>query len=347
MYPMKPGKYARFKHGYGIEEKIFLENKAGYLKFYPDNKDKIKYLCPNKNYKFNLAYTYFLAETYTLLPFLERNKIPFVFVLYPGGGFGLNNKSSDKMLKEIFESKYFRKVITTQKATLDYLLRKNLCIKERIEHIFGGYSQFEKDEIPQKKYYKKDKDTFDICFVGAKYSPKGVDKGYDLFIETAKYLSKKYDDIKFHVVGGFNEEDIYAPSLMNRIIYYGYRQPDWLKDFYPMMDICLSPSRSNILYKGNFDGYPMGFEQSLFEVAMFCTDEVGNNDNFYIDGTDIVIIKPKSRDIINKIDFYYNNFEKLKDLSIRGKIKNKKTFDNEIRLDKVTKILETEAKIIG
>ena len=52
---------------------------------------------PNINLKANLAFTTFLGQTYLLSPYLKKNKIPFVFMLYPGGSFGLNNDISNNI----------------------------------------------------------------------------------------------------------------------------------------------------------------------------------------------------------------------------------------------------------
>ncbi len=124
---MNPGKEALFSHGYGMTKEDFDSKLPDYEALYPETKGKIKCLSSNKKYRFNLAYTYFLAETYTLLPFLQKNKIPFVFLLNPGGGFGINNDSSDRMLMKIFSSDWFRKVIVSQEYFKEYLIKKRLC----------------------------------------------------------------------------------------------------------------------------------------------------------------------------------------------------------------------------
>jgi len=317
MYPMKPEIHAWFTHGYGMTKEEFEENKKGYLQFYPENKNKINYLSENTRYKFKLAYSYFLAETYTLLPFYKKNKIPFIFCLYPGGAFGLDNPSSDKMLDEIFSCKYFRGVIVTQKVTYDYLINKINIDKNKIFYNFGGYAQFEVSQTFPHKKYKLDKATFDICFVAMKYSEKGIDKGYDLFVDTAKYFIKKYDDIRFHVVGNFNETDIDVSDIKERFYFYGIRQPDFLLKFYSEMDIRLSPCRPFKLYQGNFDGFPLGGESMTCGVALFTTDELNNNRG-QISENAIVIIQPDIDDIVKKIEFYYNNFDKLYKLSYKG-----------------------------
>lgn len=324
MSKTKPGKEAFFSHSYGQDKKEFKKNLDEYLKFYPENKDRIHWLNIKKKYSFGLAYSIFLCITYTLLPFYNKNKIPFVFVLYPGGGFGLNNPSSDKMLKEVCQSPYFKGIVCTQPVTYDYLIKKQFCKPEQIHYEFGGYLQFQPQDILQKQYYPEDKKTLDICFVAAKYSLKGVDKGYDLFINTAKELVKKYSFVYFHVVGGFDKTDIPVDELKDRITFYGYLQAHQLSDFYSKMDICLSPNRSFKLFLGNFDGFPLSVEATCFKIVLATTDELNNNQGYYIDGKELIVIRPNLKDIISKIEPLLKNPKMLYSIGQAGAIK---TFD--------------------
>lgn len=321
-----------------MSKKDFKKNRENYQQ----NKERIKYLNPYKKYEINLAYTMFLSQVYRLLPFFEKNKIPFIFTLYLGGNFGLNNDCSDKQLKEVFASKYFQKVIVTHNVTYDYLLNKKLCCKEKIEFLFGGYSQFKIEEIDisKKQFYNKNKNTFDICFYSFKYSTRGYDKGYDLFIEAAKKLVKnlKNTRYRFHVIGNFDKNDIDISEIQNQIFFHGVRLPDWLKEFNYKVDILLSPIRQFQLYPGNFNGYPAGYEQSLFGAAIFTTDELNLNDGNYEDN-EIVHIKLDSDDIVSKIEFYFNNLDKLYQLAENGRLKTQSLFNLEKRLNAVTNIL--------
>ena len=217
MHPMAPDSDAWFPEAYGITYEQYKQNKKGYLKHHPENRRRIHYLQENRPYSFSLAYSFFLGETYVLLPFYEKNNIPFVFVLYPGGRFGLNHDGSDRMLKTIFKSKCFRGVIVTQKITKNYLLNKRMCPAGKIDLIYGGFVQFRPKDVRPKRLYGQDKNTFDICFVAAKYSERGVDKGYDLFIKAAKQVAGKCPDVRFHVVGGFDENEIDVSDIHNRI----------------------------------------------------------------------------------------------------------------------------------
>ena len=345
MFPMLPSGKAWFKHGYGSKKEEFNKNLEGYLSYYSlQNKGRIKYL-PEKINESCLVYSYFLSETYTLLPYLEENNLPFIFVLYPGGGFGLNNTSSDGMLKEVFESFCFRKVIVTQRVTLEYLKMKNLCPKERIEYLFGGYVQFKKSEVLYKKIYPKDKKTIDICFVAAKYSHNGVDKGYDLFIDTAKVICGKYPELRFHVVGGFDENEIDISGISEKITFYGYKSPSFLKEFYSKIDICLAPNRLYKLFEGNFDGFPQGIDSLCFGVLLMTCDELNNNAGF-IDGKEIVIIKPELSSILHKIVPLLENTELLYQIGKDGKEKLFEILNPEKRIEKITEILKKEAQKI-
>ena len=249
-----------------------------------------------------------------------------MFVLYPGGAFGLDNPGSDKMLKSIFNSKYFRNVIVTQEITKKYLINKKLCDESKISYIYGGFVQFTKEDVRNKRLYRKDKKTFDICFVAAKYSEKGVDKGYDMFIDVAKRLSSKLEDVRFHVIGGFSPKDLDVSTIKEKITFYGYKEPEFLTEFYSGMDIFLSPNKSDVLFPGNFDGFPLGIDAGYCGVALFVCDDLGMN-VFYENEKDIFIIKRDPKEIERKILFCYNNLNEFYDVSQKGCTKTQELFD--------------------
>ncbi len=339
-----------FCNSIGTTEANFTKNKIGYLEFYknsigPKNKDRIKYLSPDCKLKANLAFTTFLSQAYVLCPFFTKMKIPFVFTLYPGGGFGLNNEESDNHLRDIFSNQYFRKVIVNNDVTRDYLIEKSLCPQEKIEFLFGLPVQFKTNEIDisKKKHYRKDKKTFDICFVAFKYDEIGRSKGYDLFIEAAKRLSavaQKNIDMNFHVIGGFDEKTIDISEIRDKIAFYGVRSHEWLLNFYYKMDIAVAPVRPFLLYPGSFDGYPMCFEQGICGVAMFQSDELNVNRNYqYYKEDEVVNIKLDAEDIASKIEYYFSNPEKLYVLAEKGRQKSLLLFNLEDRTNKIKDIL--------
>ena len=149
------------------------------------------------NVNSKIFYCLFFNNILANLSWLELLRIPFVFTLYPGGTFQVNNESKNKKLKKIFQSPMFKKVIVNQLFTRQYLIDNNLCAESNIEYVFGCVvpQKSINKNISNKLIYSKNKKTFDVCFCAAKYMPKGVDKGYDVFIDFAHKISQKIDFI--------------------------------------------------------------------------------------------------------------------------------------------------------
>lgn len=308
----------------------YLLNKKNYIKHFHIARNKIIRL-QDRRYKVNGAYCMFLYNAYMSLKFLEKNEIPFVFTLFPGGGFKLNQPFSDRMLKTVFASPYFKGVFVTQKITYDYLLDKQLCQKDKIFFEYGGgFIQFKEQDVLPKKWYKKDKPTFDISFVAHRYMNKGLDKGFDLFLYSAREIVKKYPFVHFHCVGTCTLDDFDDDfsDIKNNLHIYGAQKMDFFPSFYQKMDLNISPNRPFVLDKGAFDGFPLSIEAMLFGVPLFCTDELKQNYD-YDAGRELVIIKPDVDDIINKIEYYINNPKELYVIGIAGQRKIKKLFNLE------------------
>lgn len=313
--------------------KEFEENNPRYKgRVFELNEKNKKILEGLKN---KIAILTFLANVRENMEIIEKYKIPFVFTLYPGGGFVLNDQNCDLELKRICSSKYFRKVIVTQKNVYKYLIRKKICNKRQIEFIYGVVTPSEilKENNTNKRYYKYNKDTLDLCFVAHKYTQKGIDKGYDIFIEVAKKLSEKYSNINYHIIGGFDEKDIDVSILKNKTKFYGIKDSKWLKDFYANMDIIVSPNRPFKLGKGTFDGFPTGSctEAMINGVMLLCTDELKLNVKFK-NNKDLIIIKPDVNDIRRTIENLYKNPKKITKIAERGKNKAKKIYSKESQI---------------
>jgi glycosyltransferase involved in cell wall biosynthesis len=306
-----------------------------YYRLYPKNAHKIIKFNRRRIVKGQLGYLVFLANTVQFIDFIEQNKIPFVFTLYPGGGFQIDQVKSDEKLRRICSSSYFRGVIVTQKITRDYLINNSFCDKEMVEFIYGGVfpSEYLASNGSVKKYYKQDKCSFDVCFVAHKYMPRGIDKGYDVFIEVAKKLSKSYKDIFFHVVGPFDKHDIDVSGIDEKIRFYGPRTTSFFLEFYSNMDIILSPNAPFILNAGGFDGFPTGscIEAGICGVAVFCTDQLQQN-IYFRDNSNIVIITRDPYDICERITYYYKNYDSLYDLSEESKNLFRSIFSEQYQL---------------
>ena len=93
-----------------------------------------------------------------LMPYFEDLGLPFIFQLYPGGGFQIDQPESDQKLRRVVLSDYCRKVIVTQSLSRDYIIDRIGCDPAKIELIFGGAfeSRGEFDFHSDKKIFGRD-----------------------------------------------------------------------------------------------------------------------------------------------------------------------------------------------
>lgn len=312
--------------------RIFRKMLREYEACYPQFRGRVELFSPYRDVHCSLFYLIFLNNAFRFIDYLEKAQVPFVFTLYPGGGFHLHQAESDRKLQRVLSSPNFRKVVVTQKTTRQYLLEKGFCRAEQIEFVYGGVLPSEAlraGQIPRKRY-GRDKETFDICFVAHKYMEKGIDKGFDLFVEVARKLRAAQADIRFHVVGSFEPADMAAAELEESVSFYGTRTTDFFPSFYSGMDIILSPNVPFVLAPGAFDGFPTGccIEAGLCGVAVFCSDPLDLNPCF-VDGEDIAIIPLDAQSVADRILEYYHAPQRLYGLAERCQASFLKVFDIE------------------
>lgn len=311
---------------------------------FPQHRGRVayEYLYAPEYVNGKLAYATFLNNIDRFIDSLEVKNIPFVFTLYPGGGFQIDQPESDSKLRRALGSPLFRKVIVTQKITQDYLLRKGFCRPEQIEFVYGVVTPPEANPQPvQKKRYGFDKETLDICFVAYKYTDHGVDKGYDVFVDVAKELARRHENVRFHVVGNFDSSVIPVEALDGKITFYGVRQRSWFRDFYADKDVILSPNTPFVLQQGAFDGFPTSSctDAGLQGVAVFCTDDLGQNICFK-DRDEMVIISHDACKIADTIEHYYQHPEEIRTLAERGAAKMQEIYSDGRQLEPRLRILK-------
>lgn len=316
-----------------------------FLKLNNRLRNKLKYKKGFININSKLFYCVFINNIFANLEWIEKYKIPFIFTLYPGGGFQVGESVSDMKLRKVFASPMFRKVIVTQHYTKDYLLNNDFCKPEQIEYIFGGVvpqNSLQKD-VTDKKSYLINKITFDICFCAAKYTPRGEDKGFDVFIDFAHKIADKYDFIRFHVIGGFSDIDIDVSQIKDKIQFYGYQKFERLSTIYKEMDVLVSPNKPFALGKGAFDGFPLGtvVEAALNGVVTLISDELRQN-SIFIPNEELIIVEHESGFIEKEILDLIHRPEKLYLISVKGREKFMKVYSNEIQMEPRTKLLQNE-----
>lgn len=257
----------------------------------------------------SLLYCVFVGNVHKVLQIAEAEKTPFVFTLYPGGLFGLNNRESDLALRRFMSSPQFMKVIVTNRVTENYLLEKNFCSPDKIEYIWGVVSPRGKLNLePAKIRYGLDKTDLDICFVAHKYTSDGRDKGFDVFLQMAKLISITRTNVKFHVVGPWDENDYDTGGIRN-INFYGVAEQGWFDTFYIDKDLIVSPNASGQIFKGSFDGFPTASvtDAAMRKVAMMVTDPMGLNDDNFEDGKDVLITSNDPTELVANLEFLLDN----------------------------------------
>jgi glycosyltransferase involved in cell wall biosynthesis len=168
--------------------------------------------------------------------------------------------------------------------------------------------------------YGLDKNTVDMCFVANKYMSGGLDKGYDRFIASARILSRRYPEARFHVVGNFTEQDSEIADLRDKITFYGHRPTAFFPEFHSRMDLILSPNVPFLFAPGAFDGFPTGccIEAALCGTAVFAADELGMNEGRLRDGEEMAIISREPREIAETVGEYIADPQRLASLAQSG-----------------------------
>jgi len=325
----------------------FRDVLAAYARDYPAYAPRVAKYHALKNLRGRAAYAVFLNNAQAFLAAIERNRLPFAFTLYPGGGFALKQAVSDEKLRRVCSSPFFRKVIATQPATLDYLVGGGFCRPEQVELIFGIVLPLNllARAAPPRKRKGRDKDTFDVCFVAFKYMPGGVDKGYDLFVEAARILAARRPDIRFHIVGPYDAGDADVAALGDRIRFYGPQPTGFFPAFHAGMDLLLAPGPAFARSPGEFDGFPLGacIEAALCGVALFSTDPLGQN-RYFKDGEELVVIPRDSDGIVDLVDRYYRDYDRLCELGRAGQAACRRLYGWEAQMAPRLRIL---AELLG
>lgn len=280
-----------------------------------------------------LFYCIFLNNMYDSLPYVEKNKINFVFTLYPGGGFDTKDEVALKKLKAVLSSEYFKGVIVTQQFTEDFIVKEYNCPKDKILNIFGCLVPQNSINTVRVRRFNKSM-TLHVCFCAAKYTAIGADKGYDIFIETAKILASKGHNIHFNIVGGYDSKVISIEGFEKFFTFYGLKKFEELKPIFLEQDIILSPNRPFILNVGSFDGFPLGavVEAALNGAAPIVTDEL--KQNIVFSREEVIIVKPDAEEIAAKIENLIDNPELLNLISENAQKKFAEIYCDAYQLDK-------------
>jgi glycosyltransferase involved in cell wall biosynthesis len=312
-----------------------------YAEAHPGSAGRVRPYRAYRRLNASLFYCVFLNNAHALVRQLERQGSGLVFTLYPGGGFGLEDPESDAKLRRVCGLPGLRKVIATQQVTYDYLIRNGFCAPDKVELIYGAVMPPESlaADAPGDRLADPAGHVH-VCFAAARYTPRGADKGYDVFVDVARELARRHGNVRFHVVGNFTPADVDVCGLEDRLTFHGVLESAALRGQFRRMDLILSPNAPFRLGLGAFDGFPTGccVEAGLRGVAVFCTDDLRLNGPFR-DGEDLVIIPRDPLAICDILSGYLEEPARLRALGLRGAASFRQAFAAERQLGARTRIL--------
>ncbi|MDP4002727.1 hypothetical protein [Methylobacterium sp. NEAU K] len=313
-------------------DRTFLDELRQFEAEHPTLAGRVRALNTGHDLSAKVLHTTFLHGAAVLLasnPDLRAER--FVFTLYPGGGFAPNDPVSDAKLRRVLGDRRFAKVLTTHTLQYRYLLDRGWCDPDQIAFIFGAVSPDCWDVAGSARCSRVGRaihDTIRICFVAQRYTERGVEKGCDVFTE----LVRRYaDDPRFewHYVGDWTPE-LLGLTQVERVRFHGVQPASFFPDFYPGMDIVISPNLSQMESeggRGSFDGFPTTscVEAGLRGVAMFLSDSLELNRRLdgtpaLVPGEEFELITRDVDGIAAKIAFYAADREALRRLSERGRL---------------------------
>lgn len=311
---------------------------------YPCLASKCRKLRLFQNANVGLVYTLFYHNIIRYFSHFEKHKMPFAFTLYPGGGFVLGNQGIDNKLKLICSSLYFRGVIVNQPYVMTYLLENNIVDSSKIELISGVPLKIENYLNKDDNKLKFNHNSFEVLFMGNKYMAQGFDKGFDLFQMIAKQLIKEFQDIKFHIVGGFSDRDLNYNELKEFFIFHGQLNEGDFHTVLSRTQICISPNRINALSEGSFDGFPLASSVTagLHNNILVLTDPLNQAKEIgLVEGEDFIKISTDVFDTHQVLKELFKDTDRMKLIAKNGQIKLKQLYSRENQIDPRLNFIKT------
>jgi hypothetical protein len=266
-------------------------------------------------YTAKLGYCLFYNNLKKVFPIFIENKIPFVFTLYPGGGFKMYDYDTDKNLSTYFSSSLFRHVIVNMPHVYDYIIQRFNIDISKVSLIYGAPLSL--PEVIDSATH--DDSIIRIVFSSHKYVQHGVDKGFDIFNKVAKYFEGN-PNFEFTCIGGFSEKDLITST--KNINFISDVLPQKLSGEFAKYDIIISPNRSHVLHYGAFDGFPTGsvLHACNSGCMMMLTDDWNNATRLgLVDNESFIFIAANSEFVVNKLLELSKGKSRIKSIAYKGK----------------------------
>ena len=224
------------------------------------------------------------------------------------------------------------KIFFQNKANKEFMNNKGIGLKN--SDILPGSGVNINEFIPFD--YPNDK-TIEFTYVGRIMK----EKGFDQYIEAAKYIKNKYSNTIFHVCGPYEDDykDIVENLVKNNTIEYNGYVED-MTTIYKQIHCTVHPTY-----------YPEGLSNVLLETCacarpIITTDRPGCKE-IVDDGFNGYIVKQKdSNDLIEKIEKFLSlTNDERKELGLNARRKVEKEFDRQIVIDKYLEAIKEATNV--
>ena len=272
--------------------------------------------------------------------------VKYIQAMIEGLGYSFGNASLKQRVLKIIVTNLYR--IAAFCANRIYVLNNDdkaffeekITSAKKVKRIFGI-------GIDTKKFQSYPQHTGDVSFlfVGRLL----VEKGIREFIEAAKMVSEKYDNVKFDIVGDvdsnpacISKEEIHAVAKYDRIIFHGH-QTD-VRNFLKNCTALVLPS-----YR---EGMPVAVSEAMSaERAIIVADTVGSRElllnpqkrddsNFWIGDNGVLVKTHSAEAIANAMIFIIENRDKVAEMAKASRNFAESVLDKDI----INKILVDDLK---
>jgi len=263
----------------------------------------------------------------------KKYKIP-IIINITGLGSGFNNAYTKILVEKMY--KYACKnafcIFFQNEANYNYFIENKIAKKDKSKIVPGSGVNLEKFKPMEKT---KEDGIVRFLFIGRIMKEKGIEE----YLEAAKYISNKYSNVEFQIVGPYEEEK-YKDVILNlnnsKIKYLG--KSDDVRKEIKEVDCIINPTyhegMSNVLLEGAAMGKPL-----MASNIPGCKEIVEDGVNGYL-------FEPKNtQKLIEKIEeFLKLSSSEREKLGRAGRQKVEENFDRNIV---IKAYLETIDKILN
>lgn len=268
-----------------------------------------------------------IVLSYTIKPNIyggivcRTKKIPYICNI-TGLGTATENKSMvQRLIKSLykFALKEVKCCFVQNEENLQFMKDNKLVEGEKCQLIPGSGVNLEKYQVLP---YPEEQEKIRFLFISRIMKEKGIEQ----YIETAKYITSKYENAEFHVLGFCEQEyEEILQKLQNEgvLYYHGMK-----KDIVPFLKEC------SCLIHPSY--YPEGMSNVLLEASASARPVITTNRSgcreIVVDGKTGYIVEVKDlKQLIEKVENFINlTYNEKVELGINARKKVEKEFDRNI-----------------